>query len=146
MIMVSVDPERDTPAKLKDYVAYFHPQMLGVVGTPAETAAVAKPSAPAMCASRTRPDGSYAVDHIPRRPMWSDRDGKLVDMLPLGTPPTRSWRRCASCYDAARPIAPSSCCWPASAAFAPASSMPRGCAPAAGRTMATHARWWRNCA
>jgi len=25
MIMVSVDPERDTPAKLKDYVAYFHP-------------------------------------------------------------------------------------------------------------------------
>ena len=31
MIMVSVDPERDTPAKLKDYVAYFHPAMIGAV-------------------------------------------------------------------------------------------------------------------
>jgi protein SCO1/2 len=42
MIMVSVDPERDTPAKLKEYAAYFHPAMLGVVGTPAETAVIAK--------------------------------------------------------------------------------------------------------
>ena len=33
-IFVSVDHERDTPERLKEYVAYFHPTMVGLVGTP----------------------------------------------------------------------------------------------------------------
>ena len=32
VIMVSVDPARDTPAKLRDYVHYFNPQFRGVTG------------------------------------------------------------------------------------------------------------------
>jgi protein SCO1/2 len=63
MIMVSVDPERDTPAALKTYVAYFHPQMLGAVGNASETAAVAKQFGAGYVRQPTRPDGGYAVDH-----------------------------------------------------------------------------------
>jgi len=31
-IMISVDPERGTPEKTADYVAHFHPDLLGVTG------------------------------------------------------------------------------------------------------------------
>mgnify|MGYP000967679565 FL=1 len=42
VILVSVDPKRDTPARLKEYAEFFHPAMVGVTGTPEEIAAVAK--------------------------------------------------------------------------------------------------------
>lgn len=32
MIFVSVDPDRDNPAKLKQYVTFYHPEFLGVTG------------------------------------------------------------------------------------------------------------------
>lgn len=32
IILVSVDPARDTPQKLHDYVGYFHPDFIGVTG------------------------------------------------------------------------------------------------------------------
>lgn len=83
MIMVSVDPERDTPAKLKEYVAYFHPAMVGAVGTAAETAAIAKSFGVGYVRQATRSDGGYAVDHSSVTYVI-DPDGKLVDMLPLG--------------------------------------------------------------
>jgi protein SCO1/2 len=80
MIMVSVDPERDTPAALKTYVAYFHPQMLGAVGSAAETAAVAKQFGAGYVRQPTRPDGGYAVDHSSQTYVV-DREGRLVEML-----------------------------------------------------------------
>jgi protein SCO1 len=42
VVMVSVDPERDTPEKMQRYTRGFHPDFLGLTGTPqqiAETAA-----------------------------------------------------------------------------------------------------------
>ena len=39
---VSVDPERDTPEQLKLYLSNFDSRITGLVGTPAEIAAVAK--------------------------------------------------------------------------------------------------------
>ena len=41
-LFVSVDPERDTPAKLKDYLASFDPHVRGLTGDAASLAAVAK--------------------------------------------------------------------------------------------------------
>jgi cytochrome oxidase Cu insertion factor (SCO1/SenC/PrrC family) len=41
-ILITVDPERDTPQVLKDYVSNFHPQMVGLTGTPEQIAQVAK--------------------------------------------------------------------------------------------------------
>ncbi len=32
-ILISVDPERDTPAVLRDYVTYFHPRLVGLTGS-----------------------------------------------------------------------------------------------------------------
>ncbi|GAB4352085.1 MAG: hypothetical protein Kow006_16490 [Gammaproteobacteria bacterium] len=33
-LMISVDPERDTPEVLREFVRYFHPRLVGLTGTP----------------------------------------------------------------------------------------------------------------
>ncbi|WP_417419458.1 SCO family protein [Hoeflea sp.] len=38
---ITVDPMRDTPAVMKEYVQAFHPDLIGLTGTEAETAAAA---------------------------------------------------------------------------------------------------------
>lgn len=85
LIMVSVDPERDTPERLKEYTAYFHPEMIGVTGSAEEIAAVAKSFGAGYIRQPTRPDGSYAVDHTTRTYVVAP-DGKLAASLELNAP------------------------------------------------------------
>ena len=42
VVFITVDPERDTPSLLKNYLAAFDPSFIGLTGTPEEIAAVAK--------------------------------------------------------------------------------------------------------
>ena len=39
-VFISVDPERDTPARMKTYAAYFSPEIRALSGTPEQTAEV----------------------------------------------------------------------------------------------------------
>ncbi len=41
-LFVSLDPERDTPERLAEYVKAFHPKIIGLTGAPEQIAAVAK--------------------------------------------------------------------------------------------------------
>lgn len=41
-IFITVDPERDTPQQLAEYVKSFDPRLIGLTGSPDETAAAAK--------------------------------------------------------------------------------------------------------
>jgi protein SCO1/2 len=41
-VLLTVDPERDTWEVLADYVAVFHPRLVGLTGTPKEIKAVAR--------------------------------------------------------------------------------------------------------
>lgn len=41
-VLVTVDPQRDTPAVMKEYVARFHPRMVGLTGTPEQVAEAAR--------------------------------------------------------------------------------------------------------
>ena len=41
-LLITIDPERDTPKLLKDYVTNFGPTFLGLTGTPDQVAAAAK--------------------------------------------------------------------------------------------------------
>lgn len=40
-VFVTVDPERDTPSAMADYVAFFHPRMIGISPSAEELASIA---------------------------------------------------------------------------------------------------------
>jgi protein SCO1/2 len=63
VLMISVDPERDTPAVLKQYVNTFDPRFMGLRGTDEQTKQAAQ-SFKAYYAKEPTTDGkSYSVDH-----------------------------------------------------------------------------------
>jgi protein SCO1/2 len=63
-LFVTLDPERDTPQVMGEYVKSFHPGIIGLTGTPDETAAVAKAYRVYFkkVADENTP-GNYSVDH-----------------------------------------------------------------------------------
>jgi protein SCO1/2 len=61
-LFVTVDPERDTPAVLKDYLSSFDPRVIGATGDPAAIAAVEKSYR--VYAKKVPLDGgNYTMDH-----------------------------------------------------------------------------------
>ena len=77
VIFISVDPERDTPTLLKEYVTAFDPSFLALSGTLAETAVVAKEF---KVFYEKRPSKSdpraYTVDHTAGTYVF-DRQGRI---------------------------------------------------------------------
>jgi protein SCO1/2 len=62
-ILITIDPQRDTPAQLADYVSRFHPRMQGLTGTPEQIAAAARRYR-VYFARVQRPDMTdYLMDH-----------------------------------------------------------------------------------
>jgi cytochrome oxidase Cu insertion factor (SCO1/SenC/PrrC family) len=63
-ILITVDPERDTPKQLEGYVQSFHPRLVGLTGTPAEIDAVVK--AYRVYAKKVpdpKSSAGYGIDH-----------------------------------------------------------------------------------
>jgi protein SCO1 len=75
VLLVTVDPERDTPEVLRQYVPSFHPTFLGLYGTPAETTAAAK-EFKVYVQKQAQPGGNYTVDHSAGTFVF-DREGRL---------------------------------------------------------------------
>lgn len=86
-LFISVDPERDTPEKLKDYAAYFHSAMAGVTGSIEELTAATALYGASFQKQEPKSDGGYVVDHSTFTYVV-DQNGVLVASLPHGTPAT----------------------------------------------------------
>ncbi|PWG02514.1 SCO family protein [Sphingosinicella humi] len=80
-IFISVDPERDTPAVLKEYVAAFHPRLIGLTGTPEEIAAVAKNFGVYYMKEQTEGASEYLVNHS-RIAMLFGPKGEPIAIIP----------------------------------------------------------------
>ena len=63
VVLVSVDPGRDTPRVLAEYVAHFDPSFAGATGSPAAIESVTQALGVAVVAGPPAADGNYAVDH-----------------------------------------------------------------------------------
>jgi len=63
VLFVTVDPERDTPEVLRDYVTAFNPEFLGLTGTPEQIADVAREFRIIYKKVEGSRPGQYSVDH-----------------------------------------------------------------------------------
>ncbi len=61
-MFLSVDPERDGPARIADYLAHFGPGLVGATGTRAQVEAFTAQLGLAQVRN-PGPDGAYTVDH-----------------------------------------------------------------------------------
>ena len=85
---ISVDPERDTAATMKDYLSSFDPNLKGLTGTPEE---IAKVISAYRVYARKVPlkDGDYTMDHTALIYLM-DRNGKFVRPFDLKRKPDES--------------------------------------------------------
>ena len=83
-LFITVDPERDTPAAMKDYLSSFDPHLSGLTGDPAEVAAVAK--AYRVYFKKVPLDqGDYTMDHTAIVYLM-DKTGRFVSPFNIKRP------------------------------------------------------------
>jgi protein SCO1/2 len=82
---ISVDPDRDTAAAMKDYLSSFDPRLKGLTGNPDQ---IAKVLSEYRVYARKVPlkDGDYTMDHTALVYLM-DRDGKFVAPFNLNRKP-----------------------------------------------------------
>jgi len=86
-IFISVDPARDTPDKLKDYVAQFSPRMIGLTGSPEQVQKAAEQFGVFYARGPGEGD-AYSVDHSAFTYIVGP-DGVRLDTLAHGFSPER---------------------------------------------------------
>jgi SCO1/SenC/Enoyl-(Acyl carrier protein) reductase len=84
-LFITVDPERDTPATLKDYLSNFDPHLRGLTGEPAAIDTALK--AYRVYAKKIPlKDGDYTMDHTAAVYLM-DKDGHFVALFDLQQTP-----------------------------------------------------------
>ncbi len=86
-LLVTLDPERDSPEVLSHFVSAFHPKLVGLTGATEQIAQVAA-SLNVYYAKAGNIDDpeTYSVDHSALGYLIGPR-GKLVTIFPYGSPP-----------------------------------------------------------
>jgi protein SCO1/2 len=86
-VFITVDPERDTKA-LKDYVAAFHPSLVGLTGSPEEIRKVANSYKAFYAKVPNERSGEYSIDHAGVIYLMG-RNGEYLGFMPPQTGPDR---------------------------------------------------------
>lgn len=94
-LFVTVDPERDTPKVMADYVSSFGPQVIGLSGSPQAVAAAERAFRVFARKGDVRPDGDYAMDHSSVVYLM-DKSGRFVEALNLDRPAAEVAKELAS--------------------------------------------------
>ncbi len=85
-LFITVDPERDTPKVMQDYVSSFNPHIMGLSGTPQAIGSVEKAYRVFARKGEIQSDGSYSMDHSSIIYLM-DKSGAFVQALNLDQPP-----------------------------------------------------------
>lgn len=83
VIMISLDPERDTPEKLADYMSHFYPTFIGVTGSDEQLAEVTSLYGIFYQKSPGKTAETYLIDHTATL-LVIDREGYLKLVFPFG--------------------------------------------------------------
>jgi protein SCO1 len=87
-LFITVDPERDTPQLLADYVPSFHPRLIGLSGDATSIRQVARAYKVHYAKVPTADGSDYTVDHSGYIYLM-DRAGQYLGFFPPGTSPDR---------------------------------------------------------
>ena len=85
-LFITVDPERDTPARLAEFVSSFHPRLIGLTGSVADIRKTAIEYRTFFLKSGATAPGEYAVDHTGFIYLVG-KDGRYLGFLPPGVAP-----------------------------------------------------------
>ena len=88
LIFVTLDPERDTAERLADYVALFHPRLVGLTGSPGEIRRVARDHKVYFRRVEPPDASDYLLDHSAFVYLRGG-DGRHLGFFPPGTPAER---------------------------------------------------------
>ncbi len=85
-LLVSVDPQRDTPTVLEEYLKYFDSNFIGLTGAIEEIDKVIKQYKGFYSYKGNTTGDSYSVDHTSNLYII-DTEGALTNIIPYGLPP-----------------------------------------------------------
>jgi cytochrome oxidase Cu insertion factor (SCO1/SenC/PrrC family) len=85
-LFITVDPERDTPARLADFVSSFHPRLIGLTGPLADIRKTAIAYRTFFVKNSATTPGDYSVDHTGFIYLVG-KDGRYLGFLPPGATP-----------------------------------------------------------
>jgi protein SCO1/2 len=88
-LFITVDPERDTPTVMKDYLSSFDPHLRGVTGSADAIATVEKEYRVYAKKVPTGKDGDYSMDHTALVYLM-DKEGRFVAPFNLKRRPEES--------------------------------------------------------
>lgn len=87
-LFITLDPQRDTPAVLREYAPAFHPRFLALTGTEAEVRRIATDYKVFFEKVPLPGSQAYTIDHTPYT-FLLDRGGRFATLFPPGTPAGR---------------------------------------------------------
>lgn len=85
-VFISVDPERDSLDHLENYATYFHHNIVGMTGSEAIIADIAKQYGASYQKVTGESDGGYLIDHSSFTYLI-DKKGQLANSFPHATNP-----------------------------------------------------------
>jgi cytochrome oxidase Cu insertion factor (SCO1/SenC/PrrC family) len=85
-LFITVDPERDTPARLAEFVSSFHPRLIGLTGSVADIRETAIEYRTFFVKNGATASGEYSVDHTGFIYLVG-KDGRYLGFLPPGVAP-----------------------------------------------------------
>jgi protein SCO1 len=85
-LFITVDPERDTPKIMQDYVSSFNPAIIGLSGSPQAVEATEKTFRVFARKGPLQTDGDYSMDHSSIVYLM-DKNGAFVGAFKLERPP-----------------------------------------------------------
>jgi protein SCO1 len=85
LLMVTVDPERDTPAKLHEYLDFFDPRFVGLIGNLDDVRRIAASFGAKFMRHTGTDNTGYLIDHTAEVTVI-DPKGNVILRLPYGMP------------------------------------------------------------
>jgi protein SCO1/2 len=83
-LFITLDPERDSPEKLAQYVPWFHPALIGLSGTVKQIRSLSKQYAVQFRLQKKAPDDlNYSLDHSTGLYLIN-KTGQLSQIIPYG--------------------------------------------------------------